>query len=121
MFFRLPKALALALSTSIATASFVSTQDKAQGQVVLGSEGATTARARDVDELGRQTYDGYSVVRFDVDSENKRQELVKLGQVSAGSPSGCWKETSGRGGGGRSEGHISLSSFFTRVTILCCS
>lgn len=84
MFLRLPRTLALILAASVTRASFISTESN-DGQVVIGGghvDVASLSSSELVDEYGRETYEGYSVVRFDIGSEEKRKELVRLGQVS---------------------------------------
>lgn len=101
MFFHLPSTLAACvLASSAVRASFVSSSQDG-GQVVLDSTPglALPTYERPVDALGRETYDGYSVVRFDTETVEKRKELVRIGQVSPHTVG----SGRGNGTGGRSE------------------
>jgi hypothetical protein len=83
MFLYLPSTLAsCVLAASIARASFISS-GSAGGQVVLDAPSGSVQPTyeRPMDALGREVYDGYSVVRFDAETKEQKKELVRLSQV----------------------------------------
>lgn len=79
MLFSLPSVLACALLAHLSSAR--SDQVVLSGNPPLADGPASDALA--LDEHGRDTFEGYSVVRFNVSSPEKRQELVRFAEVRA--------------------------------------